>query len=114
MKHHLHIKAIAALALLVEGSAGSCQKDPLDDVNPKVGPIAEAAFSLKGTETRSGGEYVLPWTISKTGVVDSVLEELDEQFIFAQRFLSALDEVGIDSRMQPLQVGHERTHHTSR
>ena len=56
----------------------ACRKDPLDEFNPKTETIAEAGFSLKGKETRSDGTYVLPWTISKGGVVDSELEELDE------------------------------------
>lgn len=77
MKHHLHIKAIAAFALLVAGSAVSCQKDPLDEFNPKTETIAEAPFSLKGTEKRSDGEYVLTWDITKT-TVDCIQEELDE------------------------------------
>lgn len=80
MKRFFHPQALAALMLgvAVAGSLTSCKKDPLNEFNPKTETIAEAGFSLKGTEKRSDGEYVLPWTISKGGVVDSELEELDE------------------------------------
>lgn len=80
MKRFFHPLALAALMLgvLAMGSLTSCKKDPLDEFNPKTDTIAEAPFSLKGKETRSDGTYVLPWTISKGGVMDSELEELDE------------------------------------
>lgn len=80
MKRFFHPLALAALMLgvLAMGSLTSCKKDPLDEFNPKTETIAEAPFSVKGTEKRSDGGYVLPWTISKGGVVDSELEELDE------------------------------------
>ena len=80
MKHILHTKALMGLMILLAGAVvvSSCKKDPLDEFNPKTETIAEAPFSLKGKETRSDGTYVLPWTISKGGVMDSELEELDE------------------------------------
>ena len=80
MKRFFHPLALAALMLgvLAMGSLTSCKKDPLDEFNPKTETIVEAPFSLKGKETRSDGTYVLTWTISKGGVMDSELEELDE------------------------------------
>ena len=79
MKRFFHPLALAALMLgvLAMGSLTSCKKDPLNEFNPKTETIVEAPFSLKGKETRSDGTYVLPWTISKGGVMDSELEELD-------------------------------------
>lgn len=81
MKNHLNYAALVAILVglaLAGALVTSCRKDPLDLVNPKVDKLPEAGFSLEGTEKRSDGEYVLPWTISKAGGVDSVLEELDE------------------------------------
>lgn len=81
MKNHLNYAALVAILVglaLAGALVTSCRKDPLDLVNPKVDKLPEAGFSLEGTEKRSDGEYVLPWTISKVGGVDSVLEELDE------------------------------------
>jgi len=79
MKHILHTSALMGLVMMLAGAVVvACQKDPLDEVNPKTETITEAPFSLKGKETRSDGTYVLPWTISKGGVMDSELEELDE------------------------------------
>lgn len=79
MKHILHTSALMGLVMMLAGAVVvACQKDPLDEFNPKTETIAEAGFSLKGKETRSDGTYVLPWTISKGGVMDSELEELDE------------------------------------
>lgn len=78
MKTHFHLTALMGIAIILAGAATACQKDPLDQVNPQVENISEAGFSLKGTEKRSDDTYVLPWTVSKAGVVDSVLEELDE------------------------------------
>ena len=78
MKHILHTKALVGLMILMAGAiVASCQKDPLDEFNPKTETIAEAPFSLKGTEKRSDGGYVLTWDITKT-TVDCVQEELDE------------------------------------
>lgn len=79
MKRFFHPLALAALMLgvLAMGSLTSCKKDPLDEFNPKTDTIAEAPFSLKGTEKRSDGGYVLTWDITKT-TVDCVQEELDE------------------------------------
>ena len=79
MKHILRTNALMGLVMMLAGAVVvACQKDPLDEFNPKTETIAEAGFSLKGKETRSDGTYVLPWTISKGGVMDSELEELDE------------------------------------
>lgn len=79
MKHILHTRALMGLVMMLAAAVVvACQKDPLDEFNPKAETIAEAGFSLKGKETRSDGTYVLPWTISKSGVMDSELEELDE------------------------------------
>ena len=78
MKRFFHISALLGLTILLAGAVASCKKAPLADVNPKAQKLSEAGFSLKGTEKRSDGEYVLPWTISKGGVMDSELEELDE------------------------------------
>ena len=78
MKHILHTKALVGLMILMAGAVvASCKKDPLDEFNPKTETIAEAPFSLKGTEKRSDGGYVLDWDITKT-TVDCVQEELDE------------------------------------
>ena len=79
MKRFFHPLALAALMLgvLAMGSLTSCKKDPLDEFNPKTDTIAEAPFSVKGTEKRSDGGYVLTWDITKT-TVDCVQEELDE------------------------------------
>ena len=79
IKNILHTSALMGLVMMLAGAVVvACQKDPLDEFNPKTETIAEAGFSLKGKETRSDGSYVLPWTISKGGVVDSELEDLDE------------------------------------
>ena len=79
MKHYIHTSALMGLVMMLAGAVVvACQKDPLADVNPNAQNLSEAGFSLKGTEKRSEGTYVLPWTISKGGAVDSELEELDE------------------------------------
>lgn len=81
MKHHLHIKAIAALALLVAGSTVSCQKDNSEtDVNPKVTDIAAAPFTLSAVESRNAFE-TFEWAVDKNGNTDSVSEELDEMTV---------------------------------
>lgn len=78
MKHILHTNALVGLMILMAGAVvASCKKDPLDEFNPKTDTIAEAPFSVKGTEKRSDGGYVLTWNITKT-TVDCVQEELDE------------------------------------
>ena len=70
MKRFFHPLALAALMLgvLAMGSLTSCKKDPMDEFNPKTDTIAEAPFSVKGTEKRSDGGYVLTWDITKTTV----------------------------------------------
>ena len=81
MKHHLHIKAIAVLALLVAGSTVSCQKDNSEAGNPPADEsISAAPFTLTALEDR-GAYGKLEWTISKTGKTDSVSEELDEMTV---------------------------------
>jgi len=80
MKHILHTKALMGLMIFLAGAVAvvtSCKKDPLDEFNPKTDTIAEAPFSVKGTEKRSDGGYVLDWKINKSGI-DCVQEELDE------------------------------------
>ena len=78
MKHILHTSALMGLVMMLAGAVVvACQKDPLDEVNPKTDTIAESPFSVKGTEKRSDGTYVLTWDITKT-TVDCVQEELDE------------------------------------
>jgi len=80
MKRFFHPLALAALMLgvLAMGSLTSCKKDPNAEFNPPVDDsLVAAPFTLKGTEKRSDGGYVLTWDITKT-TVDCVQEELDE------------------------------------
>ena len=69
------VLAIAAVALLSE----SCHKNKPDDKNPPVVEVAAAPFTLTAVESRNGHDY--PWTISRTGVTDSVEEDLDEMYV---------------------------------
>ena len=53
------------LTIMLAGAVGvACQKDPLDEFNPKAESIDATPFSLKGTEKRSDGGYVLTWDIT--------------------------------------------------
>ena len=69
------VLAIAAVALLSE----SCHKNKPEDKNPPVVDVAAAPFTLTAVESRNGHDY--PWTISRTGVTDSVEEDLDEMYV---------------------------------
>lgn len=83
MKRFFHPQALAALMLgvAVAGSLTSCKKDPNAENNPPVVSIAGTPFTLSAEETRGDTQYVFPWTVSKTGVTDSVKEELDEMTV---------------------------------
>lgn len=53
------------LTIMLAGTVGACQKDPAGEgINPKAESIDAAPFSLKGTEKRSDGGYVLTWDIT--------------------------------------------------
>ena len=80
MKRFFQPLALAALMLgvLAMGSLTSCKKDPNAEFNPPVDDsLVAAPFTLKGTEKRSDGGYVLTWDITKT-TVDCVQEELNK------------------------------------
>lgn len=67
----------AAMTVIAAMSAVTSCKKPGDDYNPKVENFAQAPFTLKAEEGRSGGEYVLPWVIDSKGVADNLIEEID-------------------------------------
>ena len=68
------------LAVAVAASlSASCNKNKPEDKNPPVVEVAAAPFTLTAVESRNGHDY--PWTISRTGVTDSVEEDLDEMFV---------------------------------
>ena len=82
MKHNIHFSALMGLTMMLAGAAvASCQKDPTVENNPPVVTIAGTPFTLSAEETRGDTQYVFPWTVSKTGVTDSVKEELDEMTV---------------------------------
>ena len=68
------------LAVAVAASlSASCNKNKPEDKNPPVVEVAAAPFTLTAVESRNGHDY--PWTISRTGVTDSVEEDLDEMYV---------------------------------
>ena len=82
MKHILHTKALVGLTMMLAGAVVvACKKDPTVEYNPPVVTIAGTPFTLSAEETRGDTQYVFPWTVSKTGVTDSVKEELDEMTV---------------------------------
>ena len=68
------------LAVAVAASlSASCNKNKPEDKNPPVVEVAAAPFTLTAVESRNGHDYL--WTISRTGVTDSVEEDLDEMYV---------------------------------
>ena len=84
MEQLFHIQVLTALMLgAVLGALTSCKKDPDIEKNPPVVPISATPFTLSAEETRGDTRYTFPWTVSKSGVTDSVNEELDEMAVTA-------------------------------
>ena len=69
--------------LLVVLSASSCNKNkPENDKNPAEVETPSAPFTLTAVETRGlAGSF--DWTISRSGVTDSVNEDIDEMYVTA-------------------------------
>lgn len=78
MKPQRLTPVVLAIAIAATLSV-SCDKKNLDDKNPPVVEVAAAPFTLTAVESRNGHDY--PWTISRTGVTDSVEEDLDEMYV---------------------------------
>lgn len=84
MKTHFHLTALMGIAIILAGAATACQKDPGVEFNPPVDETLPATpFSLTGVEERGSTGATFDWTISSTGVTDSVSEELDEMTVTA-------------------------------
>lgn len=84
MERFFHTATLVALMLaLLAGSLASCKKDPVIENNPPVTSITATPFTLSAVETRGDTQFTFPWTVSKSGVTDSVKEELDEMTVTA-------------------------------
>ena len=72
---------LVPLALAAALFAG-CGKDSVNDKNPAEVEPPAAPFTLTAVETRGlAGNY--DWTISRSGVTDSVNEDIDEMYVTA-------------------------------
>ena len=72
---------LVPLALVAALFAG-CGKDSLKDKNPAEVETPAAPFTLTAVETRGlAGNF--DWTISRSGVTDSVNEDIDEMYVTA-------------------------------
>ena len=82
MKHILHSSALMGLVMMLAGAVVvACQKDNPEAGNPPADEtISAAPFTLTALEDR-GAYGKLEWTVSKTGITDSVSEELDEMTV---------------------------------
>ena len=72
---------LVPLALVATLFAG-CGKDSVNDKNPAEVETPAAPFTLTAVETRGlAGSF--DWTISRSGVTDSVNEDIDEMYVTA-------------------------------
>lgn len=72
---------LVPLALAAALFAG-CGKDSVNDKNPAEVETPAAPFTLTAVETRGlAGSF--DWTISRSGVTDSVSEDIDEMYVTA-------------------------------
>ncbi len=72
---------LVPLALVAALFAG-CGKDSVNDKNPAEVETPAAPFTLTAVETRGlAGNF--DWTISRSGVTDSVNEDIDEMYVTA-------------------------------
>ena len=72
---------LVPLALVAALFAG-CGKDSVNDKNPAEVETPAAPFTLTAVETRGlAGSF--DWTISRSGVTDSVNEDIDEMYVTA-------------------------------
>jgi hypothetical protein len=72
---------LTLLAVAVAVCAG-CGKNQMKDMNPAEVETPAAAFTLTAVETRGlSGDF--DWTISQSGVTDSVNEEVDDMYVTA-------------------------------
>lgn len=72
---------LVPLALVATLFAG-CGKDSVNDKNPVEVETPAAPFTLTAVETRGlAGSF--DWTISRSGVTDSVNEDIDEMYVTA-------------------------------
>ena len=72
---------LVPLALVATLFAG-CGKDSVNDKNPAEVETPAAPFTLTAVETRGlAGNF--DWTISRSGVTDSVDEDIDEMYVTA-------------------------------
>lgn len=72
--------AIAAAMSVLLNISTSCNKKPQD---PLAGfpELPSAPFTLTAVEERDGAPMTFPWTVSKSGVTDSVNESIDEMYV---------------------------------
>lgn len=76
-KKNINVTIAAIAAMLIAGSVfSSCKK--IDDDPSETYPAA--AFTLSAVEDRYT-YFNFPWTISKTGVTDSVNEDIDKMYV---------------------------------
>ena len=79
-----HAAAMSLSLILLLLAAASCRKTPagplVDPKNPAVQDLPGAAFTLTASENRYT-DKPFPWTISKTGVTDSVREQIDQMYV---------------------------------
>ena len=72
---------LTLLAVAAAVCAG-CGKNQMKDMNPAEVETPAAAFTLTAVETRGlSGDF--DWTISQSGVTDSVNEDIDEMYVTA-------------------------------
>ena len=86
MKKSIVFFAISALLTF------SCNGKGGEENNPQVQDLPECAFTLKADETRDTDPTVFRWTISRSGVTDSVDETLDDMYVTKYNTLTLIVE----------------------